>query len=176
MQPQKRKKRKARLFSRRLAHGAANKKAKSAASPSTQTPSSISPTSNSSNTTATPHRQSFIHSSSAAKRKYTSADYKAELQSVTEENKRLRSDLESAQRKLISAESKNNKLSTAHQLSLERARESNKALSATEATIQSQEKQLQLNNEKTQELVQKAVMVVKDKAKVTTDQEFSCSW
>ena len=110
---------------------------------------------------------------SAAKRKYTSTEYKAELKSVCKENRELRDQLESAQKKLKSAESKHNKMLTAHRISLERARAPKKSIATTAATIQSQEHMLQLNEEKTQALVEKAVTEVKDKAKVNTHQHFN---
>ena len=159
-------------FTRVLRHSLNKKGAVSA--PTSHEPVSSTPIQSPSTSAPSSHQHSSIRASiqltaKAPKRRYSAADYKAELKSAIQENKRLRSDVESLQKKLTTAEIKHKRAVDAHQRSLHCARASKKMAMSTEETVQSQDRQLRLQEEQTHSIVLKAVAESEEKAKVSSD-------
>ena len=159
-QPPRKMPKRARNFSRRLKKGAPDKKDRQ------RQDQSITPPAPDNNPIINPIRRS-IGFTSAAKGSYTIADYKSELRVVCGENKQLKSDLESANKKLSSAERKIAQLLESNKHSLSKVRESKKVSQSLEGELKTAPKKLNEFSEVMDAAIKNALMKADKKSKVT---------
>ena len=163
-QPPKKIIKRKRVFSRRLTRGAPDQKIKPAvlAEPSIPPQQEVS-------ISAPPPQNAIrrsLDSTSAAKARFTIADYKSELHSVLRENKKLKSDLATVTKKLFAAESKISELIESNRLSLAKARDARKVASSAEERLNHQDKMLSVYDEEKEIEIKKRLDAAEIKAKV----------
>lgn len=165
-QPAKKMPKRRRVLSRRLQKHAPNQKARRVdldSSSSVSQPQVVLPP-----PTSNAIQRSLFASSTGPQGRYTSAQYKAELKSVTGENSQLKNQLDIANKKLSVAESKIAQLVETNRVSLSKVRESKGVAKSAEMQLHTQSKLLKLQLQEHELNISKHLEEAKLKYKVTS--------